>query len=111
MLLKKQDRFRQTVFAQRSPQKKLSVCDENVLRSLGADMKAKDYRDSVEKITVPVQYFYAVPGSLFSPELAAWYKDHVRTPFRAVAFENSTHMLITDHPEKFAQEVIEVIAR
>ncbi len=91
--------------------KKLAECDEGVLRSLGADMKAKDYRDSVEKITVPVTYFYAVPGSLFCPELADWYKDHVRTPFRAAAFENSTHMLITDHPEQFAREVIKVLNR
>lgn len=89
--------------------KKLDACDEGVLRSLSRSMKAKDFRGSVEKITVPVNYFYAVPGSLFSPKLAQWYKEHVRTPYRSVAFENSTHMLITDHPEKFADEVIKVL--
>lgn len=90
---------------------RLDACDEGVLRSLSQSMKEKDFRDSVERITVPVTYFYAVPGSLFSPELAQWYREHVHTAFRAVAFQNSTHMLITDHPEQFAQEVTRVLAQ
>jgi pimeloyl-ACP methyl ester carboxylesterase len=89
--------------------KRLSACDEGVLRSLGTDMKVEDYRESVEKITVPVCYFYAVPGSLYSPALAQWYSEHVRTAYRAVPFQKSTHMLITDHPDEFAQELIKVI--
>ncbi len=68
-------------------------------------MKEKDYRQSVEEIAVPVSYFYAVPGSLFSPELADWYKTHIHTPFDSVAFEKSTHMLISDHPEQFTREI------
>lgn len=72
-------------------------------------MKEKDFRECVGKITVPVNYFYAVPGSLFCPELAEWYKEHVRTPYRAVAFPDSTHMLIADHPEQFAKEVVKVL--
>ena len=91
--------------------KRLNACDESVLISLAKSMKEKDFRDQIGKITVPVTYFYAVPGSLFSPELAGWYEANVRTPFRAVPFEDSTHMLITDHPEKFAEEVLKVLAR
>ena len=89
--------------------KKLSACDEKTLKTLSASMKEKDYRQSVEQITVPVCYFYAVPGSLFSPELAGWYRDHVHTPFMPVAFENSTHMLVSDHPEQFVKEVIKTL--
>lgn len=97
-------------FLLRRPLKKqLSQCDEKTLRTLSVSMKEKDYRESVEKISVPVYYFYAVPGSLFSPKLADWYKAHVHTPFKAVAFENSTHMLISDHPDQFAKEVIKVL--
>ena len=97
-------------FLLRRPLKKrLAACDEKTLRGLSASMKAKDYRQSVERITVPVWYFYAIPGSLFSPKLADWYRDHVHTPFQAVPFENSTHMLITDHPDQFAKEVIRVL--
>ncbi len=88
---------------------KLSACDESVLRSLGASMKAQDNRPVVSEITVPVTYFYADPGSLFSPALAEWYKEHVKTAFRSVCFPKSTHMLVSDHPEKFAEEVIRVL--
>lgn len=85
--------------------KRLANCDEATLKSLAASMKTQDNRPVVGQITVPVTYFYADPGSLFSPELADWYKDHVVTPFRAVRFPECTHMLVSDYPEKFAEEV------
>ena len=50
-----------------------------------------------------------MPGSLFSPDLAAWYKENVHTSYRAVPFENSTHMLVSEHPEQFADEVLRVL--
>ena len=84
---------------------KLDNCDESVLKSLAKSMKTQDNRDVVEQISVPVTYFYADPGSLFSPELADWYGEHVRTQYRAVRFPNANHMLVSDYPEKFAEEV------
>ena len=72
-------------------------------------MKAQDNRPTVSQITVPVTYFYADPGSLFSPALADWYKDHITAPYRAVCFPESTHMLVSDHPKKFAKEVSTVL--
>ena len=89
--------------------KQLSLCDEKTLRSLSVSMKEKDYRQSIEQITVPVFYFYAEPGSLFSPKLSEWYQEHVHTPYRAVAFQDSTHMLISDHPDQFTKEVIKAL--
>ena len=88
---------------------KLADCDEAVLRSLASSMKTQDNRPVVGQITVPVTYFYADPGSLFSPELADWYKDHITSPFKAVCFPESTHMLVSDYPEKFAEEVSAVL--
>lgn len=87
----------------------LANCDEAVLKSLAVSMKTQDNRPAVEQISVPVTYFYADPGSLFSPKLADWYKDHVHTQYTAVRFPDSTHMLISDHPEKFAAEVSAVL--
>ena len=84
---------------------KLEACDEATLRSLAASMKTQDNRPAVGQISAPVTYFYAPPGSLFSPALADWYKSHVTAPFRAVRFPNSNHMLVSDCPEKFAEEV------
>lgn len=85
--------------------KKLADCDEAVLKSLAASMKLQDNRPAVGQITVPVTYFYADPGSLFSPKLADWYREHVPTRCSAVRFPESTHMLVSDYPEKFAEEV------
>ncbi len=85
--------------------KRLMFCDENVLKSLSLSMKSQDYRDVMKQITVPCTYFYAVPGSLFSPELAKWYEEHISAPFHAVAFPDSTHLLIDEYPEKFAAEI------
>ena len=97
-------------FLLRKPLKEiLSKCDEGVLKSLSASMKEKDFRTCAEKINVPVTYFYAVPGSLFSPELANWYQAHVTAPYRSVAFENSTHMLVSEHSEQFAREVAQIL--
>ena len=99
-------------FLLRKPlKKKLADCDESVLKSLAASMKLQDNRPSVEQITVPVTYFYADPGSLFSPKLADWYREHVPTQYDAVRFPDSTHMLVSDYPEKFAQEVGAVLRR
>lgn len=85
--------------------KKLADCDEGVLRSLSASMKAQDNREAVGRITVPLTYFYADPGSLFSPRLADWYAEQVKTPYKAVRFSDSDHMLVSNYPEKFAEEV------
>ena len=84
---------------------KLAACDENVLRSLSRSMKEQDNRDVPGMITVPLTYFYADPGSLFSPKLAEWYRDHVNTPFRSVRFPESDHMLVTNDPDRFADSV------
>lgn len=85
--------------------KRLKLCNETVLKSLSDSMKSQDHRDVIGKISVPLTYFYAVPGSLFSPELANWYKQQVKVPFKAVAFPESTHMFISEHPDEFAEEL------
>jgi len=90
---------------------KLDNCDEAVLKSLAASMKTQDNRPVVEQITVPVTYFYASPGSIFSPALADWYKEHVKAPYQAVCFPKSTHMFVSDDPERFAEEVGAVLLR
>lgn len=79
--------------------------EKSVMKHLYDSMKQQDYRDVIEAITVPFAYFYAEPGSLVSPELALWYRVHIRSVFQATAFVNSTHMLIAEQPTKFAQEL------
>lgn len=85
-------------------------CDETALKSLYHSMMSQDNRAVVEKITVPFTYFYADPGSLFSPELALWYRVYVHCPFKAVKFSDSSHMLITEQPKKFAEEIEKLLS-
>lgn len=89
--------------------RRLKSCDENILASLSKSMKLQDNRDVIGKITVPLTYFYAEPGSLFSPELAKWYEINVKTRFNKVAFSDSSHMFISEHPDKFAEEIINIL--
>lgn len=97
-------------FLLKRPLKKiLAACDESALKSLAASMKTQDNRPAVSQITVPVTYFYAEPGSLFSPTLADWYKENVKTSYRAVCFPECTHMMVHDHPEKFTKEISTVL--
>ncbi len=93
------------IVIKRPLKEKLSSCDESVLTSLAVSMKIQDNRETLERVTVPVFYFYAEPGSLFSPDLADWYREHVKTPFNAVPFPDSDHMLVSNYPDKFAGEV------
>ena len=90
-------------------QEKLANCDEPTLMSLSASMIKQDNRPVVGLITVPVTYFYADPGSLFSPALADWYQEHITASYNSVRFPNSNHMLISDYPDKFAEEVGKVL--
>lgn len=85
--------------------KGLKQCDEPVLRTLSKSMKQLDNRDVIGRITVPLTYVYAVPGSLFSPELAEWYRSHANVPFNAVPIANSAHMLVSEHPDEFAAAI------
>ena len=89
--------------------RRLRLCDETVLKGLSASMKAQDNRAVIGEITVPVAYFYAVPGSLFSTDLAKWYREHVKTEFKAVSFPQSTHMMISEHPTMFAEELLKLL--
>ena len=98
-------------FLLKKPLKKtLSSCDESVLKSLAASMTMQDNRPSVEMITVPFTYFYADPGSLFSPKLADWYAEHIHSQYNSVRFPDSTHMFVSENPDKFAEEVSKVLA-
>ena len=83
----------------------MSKNDESVLKSSWASMNAQDLRGCFAGLDVPVTYLYPDPGSIFSSDLAEWYAQNVPTEFKAVRFEHSTHILVVEHPKKFAAEV------
>lgn len=89
--------------------KELEKCNESVLKSLSTSITDQDNRDIVRRIDVPLAYFYADPGSLFSPELKDWFRDNTQTEFREVGFSGCTHMLIAEKPELFAKEIEKIL--
>ena len=87
---------------------RISSCNEKIVLSLIKSMEDMDNREVVRKIVVPLTFFYSNPGSIFSPELAKWYRDNVSSAFRAVEFEGD-HMFIMDDPDGFAKNLAEVL--
>jgi len=84
--------------------KKLEDCDITTLTALSQSMKLQDNRDFIEKVDVPLTYFYADPGSIFLPELEKWYRENCKTEFESVRFEG-THLFISDDPDTFTNKV------
>lgn len=85
--------------------KQMRQFDESVAMSLFNSMNDGDFRECLASIEVPLTYFYAVPGSLYPQSLWEWYRDHVHVPYQAVAFPDSTHRFVTEHPDRFAEEL------
>ncbi len=88
---------------------RLMKCNKSVISSLANSMKEQDNRYIVEKINVPFTYFYPDPGSIFSPELEGWYRENVKTDYKSVRFPNSTHLLIAENPQMFADELCKLL--
>ena len=89
--------------------KKLKNSDQKVLESLSNSMKYQDNRDIVKEITVPLTYFYPYPEACFMCELADWYKENVSVPYKSVRFDNADHMFPSEKPNKFADEIRNVL--
>ena len=85
--------------------KKLKNCDERILNELSVSMNEQDNRDVLPMISVPVSYFYADPGACFMEELAEWYGENVKVPYKAVAFKNADHMFPEYREKEFVAEI------
>ncbi len=82
---------------------KLDGCDRGILESLARSMETADLRDVIPKVSVPLTYLYADPGTLFSPKLAEWYRSKATAPFKSIRFPKSTHMFVAVHPDQFTR--------
>ena len=85
--------------------RKLMNYDTTVLETLSKSMKLQDNRDVIPTITCPVTYFYADPGTIFLPGLKDWYRENVKSAYREIPFPDSSHMLVSEYPVRFAEEV------
>ena len=73
---------------------------------LYASFEHIDWRHTIPKFTIPFGYFYADPGSLYSPALAEYYRKTVSGPYKAVGFPSKSHSFYREMPHEFSEEVI-----
>ncbi|MFB7138818.1 alpha/beta fold hydrolase [Gottfriedia sp. NPDC056225] len=83
----------------KSPQKQL------LTKSIWKELGIIDFRNTLNKIKVPSAFFYADPGSLFSPKTAHYMKDTIGEKAIAVPFMNASHALLFSHGKQFANEL------
>lgn len=71
-----------------------------------------DYRDTLAKWTVPAAYCYAVPGVLFSPEMADYYACRLtQVPYRRYPITNChSHMFPLERPEDYLAQITDFLA-
>lgn len=79
----------------------------HIMYSMWIAMSSNDYRDVLEKITVPTYIIYGEKSTLYSEETAKYLNSKIPNS-KLVPFENCTHLLVTENPEKLAEVTAEI---
>ena len=82
------------------------VRPDELLEEYESDLYA-DNRAALEKIEVPLAYFYAGnEDAAFSAELEDYYRERVKGPYEAVNFHESDHLFFFHRTKDFASELL-----
>ena len=73
------------------------------------DSQFADSRDAIPMFRIPVGYFYADPGALYSTDLANYYKETIPAKVTTVPFPSTNHLFFEDMPDLFAEKLIEFL--
>lgn len=84
----------------------MSKNSPHVMYSMWIAMSANDYRDVLDKITVPTYIIYGKSSTLYSQE-TAYYLESKIPDAKIIPFENCTHFLVAENPKKFSESVLE----
>lgn len=76
-----------------------------VLTSLWESMCRRDQRQVLPAITCPAAIFHAGIMPVCDGETARYYRDHIAGPTTVVCFEQNSHALLTEDPDRFAAEL------
>ena len=79
--------------------------DPKILASLWKDINWQDFRDVLPAITVPTAIFYADKKPVCSQGAAEYYARTIPGSAKLVKFEGASHALISEQPDRFAQEL------
>lgn len=78
------------------------------LLGLWQSMFTRDYRDTMEKITIPT--LYIIPEKPIYPMGAAEFvKNHVKADAKIVSFPGCTHMSLSEKPKETAETILDFI--
>lgn len=77
----------------------------SVLTGLWESFCRRDHRDVLPAITCPTAIFYAGIMPVCDAEAVEIYKAAITAPSRYVCFEDCSHSLITEAPERFVREL------
>ncbi len=67
---------------------------------------SRDFRHVMERIDVPAGLFFAVPGSIYNPELAKWMAERIPTT-STYLFQGCTHMAPGEKPREFIEAIVD----
>jgi len=79
--------------------------DREIIASLWESLNRTDYRSVLPKITVPTAVFHAGVMPVCTEEAAEYYKAHIPASVKLVKFQNATHAIMVDEPDRFAEEI------
>lgn len=71
---------------------------------------SQDYRPCLDRIDVPTALFYASPGSLYRPEIAAWIAQRVPNATIHI-FEGCTHLASGEKPAEFLSAIVDFVEK
>ena len=78
----------------------------HIMYSMWLAMSVNDYRDVLDKITVPTYIIYGKESTLYSEETAKYLNSKIPNS-KLVPFENCTHFLVVENPKKLSEVVAE----
>ena len=85
----------------------LNTNTPHIMYSMWTAMSANDYRDVLKNITVPTLIIYGEKSTLYSEETARYLKKNIQNS-KLVPFENCTHFLVVENPDKLSKVVKEI---
>ncbi|MBU5440256.1 alpha/beta hydrolase [Tissierella sp. MSJ-40] len=80
----------------------------HIMYSMWISISIKDYRDVLEKISIPTLIIYGEKSTLYSVDTAEYMSSRI-TNSEVIIFENCTHLLVMENPIKFNKVIKEFV--
>lgn len=87
---------------------KLKVNSPNIMHSMWKSMIEKDYRDILDKVTIPTLLLFGQKSTLYSMEVGQYLRDKIKDS-QLIVFKNCTHLLVLENPIEFNKVLSEFI--